>query len=185
MYLDEVPQALAPVPFTLPTRQALRPSAPPPALIPVPPAISIALPDGGQAQIPGFLWPNADIWTLAERPVGAGGPPIEIRRIDRKLSNVYTGAWHDLGAETRLFSYTAFALYVRGEVVAVATAATSVNASVDQSFGLDRQNTVEPPGSAAPAPRRPRASCGRCCGCGATSWRSLTGPIGRRSRSER
>ena len=54
-----------------------------------------------------------------------------------------TGAWHDLGEETRLFSYTAFALYVQDEPVAVATAGTTVSASVEQSAGLDRLNTIE------------------------------------------
>ena len=54
-----------------------------------------------------------------------------------------TGAWHDLGAETRPFAYTAFALYVQDEPVAVATAGTTVSASVDQSAGLDRLNTIE------------------------------------------
>ena len=42
-----------------------------------------------------------------------------------------TGAWHDLGAETRPFAYTAFGLYVQDEPVAVATAGTTVSASGD------------------------------------------------------
>jgi hypothetical protein len=56
---------------------------------------------------------------------------------------VLTGAWHDLGEETRPFSYTAFGLYVQGEPVAVATAGTTVSPSVEASAGLDRLNTIE------------------------------------------
>jgi hypothetical protein len=107
-----------------------------------PPAIHIALPDGGQARLPGYLWPNTAVWDLADRTSG-GPPPITIRQVKRKQSNPLVGAWHDLGEETRLFSYTAFVLYVLDEPVAVATAGTTVSSSVDQSLGLDRLNTVE------------------------------------------
>lgn len=106
------------------------------------PTIRVALPDGGQAHLPGFLWPNTDIWNLSDR--ASGGPvPISIRQVNRKESNPLVRAWHDLGEETRLFSYTAFVLYVLAEPVAVATAGTTVSASVDQSFGLNRLNTIE------------------------------------------
>ena len=108
-----------------------------------PPVIRVALPGGGQAQLPGVLWSNPSVWALSERTPPTSGPPIEIRQLTRKQSNVLTGAWHDLGEETRPFSYTAFALYVQDEPVAVATAGTTVSASVEQAAGLDRLNTIE------------------------------------------
>jgi hypothetical protein len=129
---------------TLPATLISPAAVPPlPEIALAPPAISILLPDGGQAQLPGVLWPNPTVWELAARKPVAGPAPIEVRQLKRKQSNVLTGAWHDLGAETRLFSYTAFGLYVQGEPVAVATAGTTVSASVEQSVGLDRLNTVE------------------------------------------
>jgi hypothetical protein len=109
-----------------------------------PPTIQVALPDGQQAQLPGVLWPNPSVWTLTARTTSSPArPPIEIRQLTRKQANVLTGAWHDLGEETRPFSYTAFGLYVSGEPVAVATAGTTVSASVQASAGLDRLNTIE------------------------------------------
>jgi hypothetical protein len=108
-----------------------------------PPAIQVALPHGGQTQLPGVLWPNPSVWTLSDSLPRTADPPIAIRQLNRKQANVLTGAWHDLGAEARPFAYTAFALYVQDEPVAVATAGTTVSASVDQSAGLDRLNTIE------------------------------------------
>lgn len=129
---------------TLPAGLISASAVPPlPAIDRTPPAIQIALPDGRQTQLPGVLWPNPAVWELATRTPGAGPPPIEVRQLKRKQSNVLTGAWHDLGAETRLFSYTAFGLYVLDEPIAVATAGTTVNASVEQSAGLNRVNTIE------------------------------------------
>ena len=108
-----------------------------------PPTIRVALPDGGQAQLPGVLWPNSSVWTLTARTARAVGPPVAIRQLTRKQANVLTGAWHDLGPETRPFAYTAFGLYVQDEPVAVATAGSTVSASVEGSAGLDRINTIE------------------------------------------
>ena len=62
-----------------------------------PPTIRVALPDGGQAQLPGVLWPNPSVWTLTARTPRAAGPAIAIRQLTRKQANVLTGAWHDLG----------------------------------------------------------------------------------------
>jgi hypothetical protein len=107
------------------------------------PPIRVALPHGRQAQLPGVLWPNPSVWKLSARVPRTAAPPIAIRQLNRKQANVLTGAWHDLGAETRPFAYTAFGLYVQDEPVAVATAGTTVSASVDQSAGLDRVNTIE------------------------------------------
>ena len=91
-------------------------------------------PTGRQAQLPGVLWPNPSVWTLNDRTAAhCARPPIEIRQLTRKQANVLTGAWHDLGEETRPFAYTAFGLYVSGEPVAVATAGTTVSASVEAS----------------------------------------------------
>ncbi len=129
--------------LTLPPAWSASAIPPLPAIDGSPPTIRVALPDGGQAQLPGVLWPNPSVWTLGERTPRASRPPIEIRQLTRKQANVLTGAWHDLGEETRLFSYTAFALYVQDEPVAVATAGTTVSASVEQSAGLDRLNTIE------------------------------------------
>jgi hypothetical protein len=136
-----------------PAAAAVRPTPLPGTLLPAaipplpeiertPPALRVALPDGSQAQLPGFLWPNPDVWSLADL-TRTGPPPISIRQVKRKQSNVLTGAWHDLGAETRLFSYTAFILYVLDEAVAVATAGTTVSASIESSVGLTRLNTIE------------------------------------------
>ncbi len=109
-----------------------------------PPTIVIALPDGGQAQLPGVLWPSPHIWNLAARHhTRRSGPPVEIRQLTRTQSNVLTGAWHELGAETRRYSYTAFGLFVQGEPIAIATAGSTVSKSVEKSVGLDRGNTIE------------------------------------------
>jgi len=43
------------LPFPLPNTAASRR---PPDVTRAPPAIPVALPDGGQAQLPGVLWPN-------------------------------------------------------------------------------------------------------------------------------
>ena len=53
------------------------PTLPPPssanAIPPLPdidrsqPAIRVALPHGGQARLPGVLWPNPSVWTLSGR----------------------------------------------------------------------------------------------------------------------
>jgi hypothetical protein len=135
------------------THLAPRNGAPPPfinlravpPLAPVPsPKITIALPDDVQVQIPGVIWPDPDIWAASERRTRDGAPPaIEIRQLTRKESNVLCERWHPLGGERRLFGYHAFALFVKGEPLALATAGTSHSASVDKEFGLFRKNTIE------------------------------------------
>ena len=127
----------------LPPLPSLATAPPLPEIDRSPPVIHVALPDGGQGQLPGVLWPNPSVWALSEHTPRASRPPIEIRQLTHKQANVLTGAWHDLGEETRPFSYTAFALYVQDEPVAVATAGTTVSASVEQSAGLNRLNTIE------------------------------------------
>jgi hypothetical protein len=116
-----------------------------PELSPIAPSpITIALPDGNQAQLPGALWPEAELWTASERRTRAGAPPaIEIRQLTRKESNALCERWHPLGGETRPFGYHAFALFVKGEPLALATAGTSHSASVDKQLGLFRTNTIE------------------------------------------
>ena len=47
----------------------------------------MALPHGGQAQLPGVLWPNPSVWTLAAACPGRG-PAIAIRQLNRKQANV-------------------------------------------------------------------------------------------------
>jgi hypothetical protein len=116
-----------------------------PALPPLrAPAIAMVLPNGAQTSLPGTLWPNPRVWELTER-AQTGPPPIEIRRIKRKQSNPLIEEWgtHDLGAETRRYGYTAFALLVFGTPIALATAATSHSKSVDQKHGLRRTNVIE------------------------------------------
>ncbi len=105
------------------------------------PTLRVALPNGKQLQLPGTLWPDLDAWTAsADRSVPA---PIEILVLTRKQANVHVGAWHDLGPETRCFGYAAFAMVVFGEVLAVATSGSTMSASVDQTLGLSRRNTIE------------------------------------------
>ncbi len=129
--------------LTLPPPPSASAIPPLPDIDRAPPAIRVALPHGGHAWLPGVLWPNPSVSTLSDRLPRTAAPPIDIRQLNRKQANVLTGAWHDLGAETRPFAYTAFGLYVQDEPVAVATAGTTVSASVDQSAGLDRLNTIE------------------------------------------
>ena len=116
-----------------------------PPLVATPPAlITVALPDGGQAQIPGVLWPARELWAESERRTRAGrSPAIEIRQLTRKEANVLAEAWSPLGAETRPFGYHAFALFVKGEPIALATAGSTVSASVDHELGLHRHNVIE------------------------------------------
>jgi hypothetical protein len=108
------------------------------------PTINIALPNGEQAQIPGAVWPEPDLWAASERRARAGAPPaIEIRQLTRRESNPLCERWHPLGAETRPFGYHAFALFVNGEPLALATAGSTHSASVDKELGLLRANTIE------------------------------------------
>ena len=89
------------LPFPLPNTAAI---PPPPDVTRTPPTVTVGLPDGGQAQVPGVLWPNPAVWKMAQRPARTGRPPIEIRQATRRQANELTGAWHDLGAETRPFA---------------------------------------------------------------------------------
>lgn len=116
----------------------------PPLLAVAPPSIAIALPNGAQTQIPSVLWPEPDLWAASARRARAGAPPaIEIRRLTRRESNPLCELWSPLGAETRPFGYHAFALFVKGEPIALATAGSTVSASVDQELGLNRHNVIE------------------------------------------
>lgn len=108
------------------------------------PTINVTLPNGAQTQIPGVLWPEPNLWAASERRARAGAPPaIEIRRLTRRESNPLCDLWSPLGAETRPFGYHAFALFVKGEPIALATAGSTVSASVDQELGLHRHNVIE------------------------------------------
>lgn len=108
------------------------------------PTVRVALPDGSQAQIPGVLWPNPNIWAASERRARAGAPPaIEVRRLSRRESNPLCDAWHPYGAETRPFGRHAFALFVENEPIALATAGSAHSSRVDQEIGLARANTIE------------------------------------------
>ena len=139
--LAPVPHPGAPV--LPPPRQGARAPGPDLPNI-VPPMLTIALPDTGQVQIPGTAWAAPDIWAASERRVRAGAPPaIEIRQLTRKESNQLAEGWHPLGAETRPFGYHAFALFVQGEPLALATAGTTHSAIVDKDLGLHRRNVIE------------------------------------------
>jgi hypothetical protein len=120
------------------------PAAIPPLKVVPNPTITVALPNGEQAQIPGAAWPAPDLWAASERRARAGAPPaIEIRQLTRRESNPLCELWHPLGAETRPFGYHAFALFVNGEPLALATAGTTHSPSVDKALGLFRTNTIE------------------------------------------
>jgi hypothetical protein len=139
---------LAVVPPTGGAPPVFDPAAIPP-LVAVPPAmITFALPDGGQAQIPGVLWPECDLWAERDRRTRPGAPPaIEIRQLTRRESNVLAAQWlprhRTLGAERRPFGYHAFALFVKGEPLALATAGNTRSADVDEELGLVRANTIQ------------------------------------------
>jgi hypothetical protein len=108
------------------------------------PTITIALPNGAQTRLPGVLWPEQDPWAESERrTLASRSPAIEIRRLNRKEANILAEAWSPLGEERRPFGYTAFALFVKREPVALATAGSTVSASVDQELGLNRHNVIE------------------------------------------
>jgi hypothetical protein len=120
------------------------PAAIPPLKVVPSPTITVALPNGEQAQIPGAAWPAPDLWAASERRARVGAPPaIEIRQLTRRESNPLCELWHPLGAETRPFGYHAFALFVNGEPLALATAGTTHSPSVDKALGLFRTNTIE------------------------------------------
>jgi hypothetical protein len=53
-----------------------RPAPPLPDVDRSPPTIRVALPDGGQTQLPGRLWPNPSVWALTERTLRAGRPSL-------------------------------------------------------------------------------------------------------------
>jgi len=116
----------------------------PPLQHAAPPTIGIAMPDGSQTELPGALWPEPDLWAACERRARAGAPPaIEIRRLTRAESNVLAADWHPLGAETRPFGYHAFALFLKNEPVALASAGSTHSAVVDTDRGLHRRNVIE------------------------------------------
>jgi hypothetical protein len=79
-------------------RLTLPPAWPASAIPPLPaidgssPTIRVALPDGGQTQLPGVLWPNPSMWALTERTPRTASPPIEVRQLTRKQANVLTRA---------------------------------------------------------------------------------------------
>jgi hypothetical protein len=106
-----------------------------------PPTLRVAMPDGSQRELPGVLWDNLGAWMASADATQP--PPINVRVLTRKEANIPVGAWHDLGPETRPFGYSAFGLYVFGELLAVATAATTASKVVDTSENLCRLNTIE------------------------------------------
>jgi hypothetical protein len=104
--------------------------------------LRVAMPGGEQLELPGEMWPRSDAWLASADSLVP--PPIEVRIIDRRQSNTLLKLWsHELGAETRPFGYSAFALVVFGEVLAVATSGSTVSKSVDAGLGLTRLNTIE------------------------------------------
>jgi hypothetical protein len=116
----------------------------PPLPTPTPPTIAIAMPDASQLELPGAAWPRPDIWAASERRAALGAPPaIEIRQLTRAESNRLVADWHPLGAETRPFGYHAFALFVKGRPLALATAGSTHSATIDKRLGLHRRNVIE------------------------------------------
>ncbi len=108
------------------------------------PTIAIAMPDGRQLELPGETWPKPEVWAASERRTAFGAPPaIEIRKLTRIEANRLAGDWHPLGAETRPFGYHAFALFVKGIPLALATAGSTHSATVDTALGLHRRNVIE------------------------------------------
>ena len=112
-----------------------------PMLAPVawpPPAIRVALPAGGQAELPGLFWP-----ALSIRSGGSGSspPPVAVVAVGRRDADPLLERWHPLGACRRPFGRQDFALVVDGRPVAVMTSASTVSASVCD--GLRRRNVVE------------------------------------------
>lgn len=118
------------------------PSPPIPLLChPRPPAIRVALPDGDQGQLPGFLWPD-----LSREVSGAGNsgaaPIVGIYRVTRRVADPFYDRWHDdLGACRRPFGRHDFELRVGNEAVAMATSCSTINRSV--SGTLHRRNVVD------------------------------------------
>jgi len=105
------------------------------------PGIRVALPDGDQGQLPGFLWPD-----LSRAVSGAGSsgaaPIVGIYRVTRRVADPFYDRWHDdLGACRRPFGRHDFELRVGNEPVAMATSCSTVNRSV--SGTLHRKNVVD------------------------------------------
>jgi hypothetical protein len=116
--------------------------AAPPMLAPVrwpPPAIRIALPTGGQAELPGLFWPALSV--RAGSSHGSTPPPVAVVAISRRDADPLLERWHPLGACRRPFGRQDFALVVDGRPVAVMTSASTVSASICGDLG--RRDVVE------------------------------------------
>ena len=103
-----------------------------------PPPLRVALPDGGQATLPGLVWPEAAY--LSARP--GFEDAVAVREITRPQANALLERFaHPLGAYTRRFGEQHFALVCRGEAVAVACSGTARRPTV--AGGIARDRVVE------------------------------------------
>ena len=141
---------------TLAPRTAHRQSPRPPHVDPSPPDLRVALPHGGQATLPGEIWPQAAYAAdnRASRGGGGGAPLISIVEINKREASDLLIEWaHPLHTPTpehpagrkyaRPFCFDGFALIAFGQPAAVMVSADPINRTVDSDLGLHRRNTVE------------------------------------------
>jgi hypothetical protein len=127
----------------------VRAVAPLPEMDPRLPPLHVALPDGGQARLPGTLWPEP-----AERPEHAvrgtrprsrragAPPPVCVRQVARRDVNPLYERWrHPLGAYRRPFAEQHYLLEVDGQPAAAVSSGSVQSRTV--AGGLPRFAVVE------------------------------------------
>lgn len=103
------------------------------------PDVLVALPNGAQATLPGFVWPE-QATTATHDPV-PGPAPVQISRVKRREANRLLVGWgHELGKYRRPFAQQHFTLDVAGEPLAVASSGSIVSTTVE---GHRRREVVE------------------------------------------
>jgi hypothetical protein len=103
-----------------------------------PPPLRVALPHGGQAMLPGVVWPEASYLSARPGVVDA----VAVREITRAQANELLERFaHPLGAYSRRFGEQHFALICAGEPVGVACSGTVRRPTV--AGGIPRKRVVE------------------------------------------
>jgi hypothetical protein len=116
--------------------------APLPTIDPPTRELWVALPDGGQARLPGALWPTP---RSSIRPSSSGPPvpsPIAVDEVARADVNALYEAWgHPLGAYRRPFAEQHYLLLVDRQPIAAASSGSIQSRTV--AGGLPRRRVVE------------------------------------------
>ena len=106
--------------------------------------LGVSLPDGGQGELPGLLWPELVDWAAPARAAAAPAAypvVVGVVEVTRAEVNPLYRAWHPLGEYRRPFGEQHFVLVAHGEPVACATSSSVHSKTV--AGGLERKQVVE------------------------------------------